>query len=356
MDATRGSATAIPHDDSGTAIDHAKLRSWRRWLRRAEPTLLTAAVVLLVCAYCFTPALENRGRLAFWWSPVVFYVRAFQFPAACVGVIWGLSLLIRSRRSLAGGVVAVSLLAMIPELWAQTPISKVASAEGIKLRLMSVNQFRPNYDTTRTQNLIAQEKPDVIALQEYTLEHDKQLSAALAHAYPFSIRFPYPKTNGLAVYSRFPLQLEREPSMLFGAGRMMSVKVSVGGREVMVYNVHPTSPGKPARIADNRRETVQLINALKGEQRPAFVIGDCNFPLNSQQMQAFRDIGFHPADDFTGPGFRWTWSPVRNGPPVTRIDHVILSKHFSVERNEVGPGIGSDHRPIFVDLFLHAAE
>jgi endonuclease/exonuclease/phosphatase (EEP) superfamily protein YafD len=222
------------------------------------------------------------------------------------------------------------------------------------LRLMSVNQLRGNSDTARTQALIQSENPDIVAFQEYALEHDRQLSAALAIAFPYTARFPFPETNGLAVYSRYPMTVEHSPSMEFGAGRIMSVKILAMGREVVLYNIHPTSPGTPSRIAANRRQLSQLLPVLKRETRPTIVIGDCNFPLNSQQTQELRDAGLHPADDFGGEGLLWSWSPLPNGPPVTRIDHAFVSSHFAVSSNRIGAPVGSDHRPILVDVQLLA--
>lgn len=143
--------------------------------------------------------------------------------------------------------------------------------------------------------------------------------------------------------------------MDFGGGRVMTVAILVEGHEIALSNIRLTSPRSPTRIAENRALTLQLTSSLRHEKRPAIVIGDCNFPVNSQQMDAFREIGFQPADDLTGLSLPRTWSPIPDGPPILRIDHAILSRHFSVQKNEVGPAIGSDHRPILVDVSLHPA-
>lgn len=349
---------ALGAEHQAGAIDGAtsERSTWRVIVRRGEVILFITLAVLLLAVCCFVPAIDDRGRLAYWWSPVVFYVRTLQFPAAVLGGVWTLVLLVRRRFTLSGAVALASVLAMVPELVGHPCSPDTTAPKLATLRLMSVNQFRPNYDTTRTQQLIAAERPDVIALQEYTEVHDQQLSTALASSYPHSFRYPFPKTNGLAIYSRLPLKLEMEPTMTVGGGRMIAVSLSVAGREVVLYNIHPTSPREPSRIAENRHQVSQLLTALRAEMRPAIVIGDCNFPLNSAQMLAFRATGFRPADDFTGPGFRWTWSLTRDGIPLSRIDHAILSSSFTVERNDVGPPIGSDHRPIVVDAALHARE
>jgi endonuclease/exonuclease/phosphatase (EEP) superfamily protein YafD len=53
----------------------------------------------------------------------------------------------------------------------------------------------------------------------------------------------------------------------------------------------------------------------------------------------------------TQPSGRWqpTWLAVF-WPLALRIDHVFVSPEFCVDSSEVGPGIGSDHRPVRVRL------
>jgi endonuclease/exonuclease/phosphatase (EEP) superfamily protein YafD len=48
-----------------------------------------------------------------------------------------------------------------------------------------------------------------------------------------------------------------------------------------------------------------------------------------------------------------TWQPTWLAafwPLALRIDHVFVSPEFCVDSNVVGPGIGSDHRPVRVRL------
>ena len=54
-------------------------------------------------------------------------------------------------------------------------------------------------------------------------------------------------------------------------------------------------------------------------------------------------------DAARGSGFAPTWYPSRV-PIGIPIDHVLVGPAVAVEEHRVGPALGSDHRPVLVDL------
>jgi endonuclease/exonuclease/phosphatase (EEP) superfamily protein YafD len=56
-------------------------------------------------------------------------------------------------------------------------------------------------------------------------------------------------------------------------------------------------------------------------------------------------------DVMQGRGWRPTWL-AGFWPLALRIDHVLASPGLCVEQAEVGPDVGSDHRPVFARLAL----
>ncbi len=315
---------------------------------RIELAIIISCFGGLILSHSVELPLWDRSRPAVWWSAFAFYFRTFQFHLGCVGILWAAGCAIRKRLGLAALVALFATTSIIPEargLWPATPFRSLPT----DLRIVSVNQLRTNQDARRTLVGIFAEKPDVIAIQEYSQSHDEQFSRALAGRYPYAARFPHPISNGLAVYSRYPLTLDDAPAENFGGGRLMSVTVSIDDRRVRLFNIHPTSPGLPSRIAANRMQIAELVSSINREQLPTIVVGDCNFTLNSQQAHALCRAGLRPAEDWGG-GVRWSWSPVRDAWPVLRIDHAFVSDDFSVQSDRTGGAVGSDHRPIVVDL------
>lgn len=313
--------------------------------------VVLSGALLLLAVHVIEFPLERRDRLATWWSAIAFYTRTFQFHAGCAGLLIAILFLLRKRLVLGSALAFCATLAVIPEARSQWPAIETDRGPA-QLRIFSVNQLRGNRDASQTIAAIRSENPDLIAVQEYDIVHDGQFIEALAKDYPYTARYPFPNCNGLAVFSRVPFEMDREPELLLCNGRAMSLWLKVGERTLRLFNIHPTSPGFPSRIGANRRQMAQLIGVMNEWRGPTVLVGDCNFPLNSQQGEALRAAGLESVDEHGGDGIRWSWSLLRDGPPLVRIDHAFVSRHFSVESNRVLGCVGSDHRPIVVDLGL----
>lgn len=82
------------------------------------------------------------------------------------------------------------------------------------------------------------------------------------------------------------------------------------------------------------------------EPRPALVVGDFNLVVESSRFRA--DWGaWRDTFEEVGRGTGYTWHSRWYG---LRIDHVLHDDAWQTVRHEVGPDLGSDHRPLIVTL------
>ena len=83
---------------------------------------------------------------------------------------------------------------------------------------------------------------------------------------------------------------------------------------------------------------------------PVILLGDLNLTPDSPDFARLLDES--TLRDVMG-GRRWrpTWQ-AGFWPLALRIDHVLVSPEVCVEAVEVGPSIGSDHRPVIAQLRL----
>jgi len=96
-------------------------------------------------------------------------------------------------------------------------------------------------------------------------------------------------------------------------------------------------------------EIRHAIDASAGD-RPLIVAGDFNTPTSSHVFrESWGDL--QSAFDIAGLGYGYTspckphryWFP---NTPWARIDHILCTSHWTVERSWIGEGRGSDHRMI----------
>ena len=117
------------------------------------------------------------------------------------------------------------------------------------------------------------------------------------------------------------------------------------GTTLELAAVHFARPFTPLQQIS---ETEALINFANARDVPLIVAGDFNLtPWSTILQRLGRETGLRRSITFTP-----TWPLGRKRMPFVTIDNVFVSKAFAVVSAEVGPYVGSDHRPIIADLAL----
>jgi endonuclease/exonuclease/phosphatase family metal-dependent hydrolase len=249
----------------------------------------------------------------------------------------------------------------------------------MKLRLMTYNVHRcvgtdRKLDVERVAEVIAAEKPDVVALQELDVRRARTRGVDQAHRlaellkmtshfhpamtveeelYGDAILTALPerkvKAEGLPLYTRIP---GLEPR---GA---IWITVEVGGAPVQIINTH---------LGLVPQEQKRQAAALLGEQwmaheawkAPGILLGDFNATPYSATYRLLRAA----LRDAQAPSATWRGTPTATFPssfPFMRIDHVFLTKGLETVgvSSPYGPlaRAASDHLPLVVDLEISPAD
>jgi endonuclease/exonuclease/phosphatase (EEP) superfamily protein YafD len=80
------------------------------------------------------------------------------------------------------------------------------------------------------------------------------------------------------------------------------------------------------------------------------VVGDLNATPWSSAFAGLAECGLRRAGSL-----RPTWPSLGGGWIGIPIDHVLASRHWRVRDAGLGPGLGSDHRPLLARLVLDGA-
>ena len=243
----------------------------------------------------------------------------------------------------------------------------------MKLRLMTYNVHRcvgtdRRLDVERIAEVIAAEKPDVVALQELDVRRARTKGVDQAHRlaellkmtshfhpamtvekelYGDAILTCLPevkvKADGLPLYPRIP---GLEPR---GA---VWITVQVGGTPVQIINTHLGLVPQ-----EQKRQAADLLGenwmAHEAWKAPGILLGDFNATPYSATYRLLKAA----LRDAQTPSAGWRKSPTSTFPsnfPFMRIDHVFLTK--GLETLDVRSPYGalaraaSDHLPLVVDL------
>ena len=234
------------------------------------------------------------------------------------------------------------------------------------IRVLTCNLHRTQANLAVLDGFIAENQPDVIALQDFT---SRRTPSCLTQGTWYVQR-----DDQFLVASRYPLRKRGDiplrdfrpdglPEPLFPAiGAAVCYDLELPTGPVRFVNLHLGSPHKALEaLRDEHQNVPQWLTAnsvrrwhesliVSGEVRrlsgPVILAGDFNTPADSP---IFRDAWSSFGDAFSTAGFGvgTTYAKHHTG---MRIDHILFDAHWSCRSCRVGPDVGSGHRPVVAEL------
>lgn len=244
-----------------------------------------------------------------------------------------LALVLAGWHALSGAQV---LMAATPTTGCAGPVVTVAAANV----LYSNSQRKPLLDWLETR------PADIVILQEVTEAWARDLAARTA--YPNRHLLPREDAYGIGVLSRWPLESVTLVDLAGDGLPSLAGVVDAGGQRIRFLGLHTHWPLTPA-LAAARDEALQGAAQLaSAADLPVVLLGDLNLTPDSPAFDRLIEQG-GLRDVLRGRGWRPTWL-ASFWPLALRIDHVLVSSGLCVEHAEVGPPLGSDHRPVLARL------
>jgi endonuclease/exonuclease/phosphatase (EEP) superfamily protein YafD len=155
---------------------------------------------------------------------------------------------------------------------------------------------------------------------------------------------------GIGVMSRWPLRAVERRDFAGDGLPSLSGDLVVQEQPVRFLALHTRWPILPGLAASRDRSLDAAADLVRAGDGPAAVLGDLNLTAYSPVFARFLEsAGLRDALDEP------RWSPTWMAgfwPLALRIDHVLVTPDLCVESVEVGPSIGSDHRPVIARLRL----
>ena len=291
---------------------------------------------------------------------------------------WLLDLLSFGRQHLAVGALLLAVVAVLTRQWRTGFLALIAAilqvwfllpghlavmpADSAHLRAVSLNLLEENRAAGEVLGFLRRSGADIVALQELDAFWLKQ-TASLRDIYPYTTAPDGRLRTTNLILSRHQLV---ESELLVAPGdpatkAALRVVVEIGGTQVAVYNLHPTSPRSPLQWRSRNHQLAWFAQtiAARDTDRPRVVLADLNTPPWSPYFaDLLEGAGLR---DSAGGGLRW---PTRQ-PPLLEphlallgapVDVVLVSEGIATTGFRVGPHVGSDHLPVVADLRLARAQ
>lgn len=312
------------------------LRRWTGRLTAAYLGCMAAALVLLL------------GVGEAWW-PGTLLLYAPRWPLLLPLLPLGVAAAASRKRAL----IPLGAAGLAWVWWGMGYVGGGAMAERVwpvdGLVVLTWNADGAVRDREGFRKLLAEERPDVVLLQEFNSGEEEAFGPGWT-----VVRSP----GGLAAAARHPISFVAElpPNAFRRPGTAALFEVTTPHGPVRVLDVHlPTARPGLEEVLGRRRDGPAELDAVTADQddasetarvfaaappQPMVVAGDFNLPPESRVFR--RHWGDLP-DAFARAGFGFGWTKETNWHGA-RIDHVLYDRSWTCYWCRVGPAMGSDHR------------
>lgn len=221
----------------------------------------------------------------------------------------------------------------------------------VRMRILQINpQADKNHQVSPAIGYVRELQPEVFVVTELSDQWKKALVAEFGD-YPYRV-VAGKYNSGIALFSKFPV-LEQEVVYFPGdpvEHPQIRCRLKTIAGDIKCIVAHPTVPKK--MVASRNAELLGLGETAARAGSPCLVLGDLNCSPWSYYFTRMLEAG-KLIDSEQGFGPQPSWSTELLIPFVP-IDHFLVSKDVVVLNRVVGPNIGSDHLPLYVDLLVRS--
>lgn len=256
--------------------------------------------------------------------------------------------LLRERRlAVVSGVAA--LLSLAPLLAVPFHVEPEPAADAAQVRLLQLNVKTESRAYAGVAALLQRAEVDVVAFEEVDAAWLQALAPQRA-GFPFRVEQPRDDNFGIALWSKLPLHRAQVVEVGARGYATIDAEIEVGGGRLRVLVAHPPPPIGATAARERDGQLLGIAALVRGGHRPAVVVGDLNATPWCPVFPAMVTLG--RLQDV--PAQRWPLGTWPAALPFGKIwiDHVLPTEGVVIERLEVGPDVGSDHRPVLATLRL----
>ncbi|RUA34323.1 MAG: endonuclease/exonuclease/phosphatase family protein [Bacteroidetes bacterium] len=220
------------------------------------------------------------------------------------------------------------------------------------IKLLIANVYQENRDWMKLSSMIEREQADVVLLLETNKWWKEKCNSFLSTDYAYQVIEDRENTYGMLLYSKLQLTNTKIHYLVKNEVPSIETDIKLGKRLIKFFAIHsePPVPSENPKSTARDAEILLVGQKTKADKIPTIVAGDLNDVAWSYTTELFLKIS-GLLDPRRGRGF---FSSFHAQYPFARwpLDHVFCSGHFRLQSMRRLEGIGSDHFPISLQLYL----
>lgn len=297
-----------------------------------------------------------------WWGLELFAHFRVQYAVLLLLLVVVAAALKRRRQALVFAVPLLVNLATILPIYLPPPpegalleSTRVDSVATVALRLLHFNVHTANTEHERVLDYLLAAEVDLIFLQEFNARWMNHLVAQrrwkVASAdirednFGIVMLVPNRDNSPLSVGPTKIIRLDDEREQI----PSIDTTVTTSGGTIRLLYTHPLPPVKSDYASRHTRQLGLMAKWSNSISGPAIILGDFN---TTHWGHAFGKLMADTAliNSQRGHGIGATWPTGALTLIRIPIDHCLHSPHLRTVTRRVGPDLGSDHRPLLIEL------
>lgn len=234
--------------------------------------------------------------------------------------------------------------------WYLAPESNHSIESSTRISLFHSNVYTSNNQYSKLIQVIKNELPDIVVLQEVDRLWIENLSE-INELYPYQKIQTREDNFGIVLYSRLPIT--KSEIIYPGTALIPTIQVTIlaGEEPIQIIATHPLPPISKSYATARNSQLESIANLIKSIKEPVVLIGDLNTTMWSFQYKELVEVSAL-INARKGFGIHATWPSqfLALGIP---IDHLLYSREFILSDFRALKDIGSDHLPIMASLSLN---
>lgn len=273
-----------------------------------------------------------------------------HFRVHYVALLVCAGLVLMGVREWRSGLLALlaAVFVAVPTFEYVQPASHASVGTQPSLKVLSINAWFRNDDLTELTRYVASSEADILVLQELSEPRARKLAAELG-MFAFH-HLESAAATDTVLFSRWPIEEASIVPLASDGTSALNAVIDWRGTEIKVMAVHLHWPIGPRSSARRNHELQGIAALAQAEREPLLVVGDFNITAWSSHFTSMLEAA-RLRDCAVGHGLQPTW-PSHVRPIGIRIDQCLMSAHWRARDVWTGPHIGSDHRPMGVELEL----
>ena len=214
---------------------------------------------------------------------------------------------------------------------------------------LRIGLFNVNYGNSRHREIaeyLRDQELDLIVVQEAT----PALFEELSRAFPAHQRIEHTRVDafGMAFIARRPITAIE--TMHWGRLDLPAFEITLelDGRPLYILAIHPIPPTTAGNAWERDLVLARAADWSREHRGDGIIVGDFNATPWSYAFERLVDKSGY-VDSRRGHGHQTSW-PRGLWPLSIPIDHLLHSPVFTTLSRKTGPFLGSDHRPVLVEL------